>query len=734
MRLAELVGDGWRQLAVRAAARAGGERCGESALDDLRALGEVASSLPIAAACRARHAGRDHPSCGYIPGTRPVAPTGMRDAVKSPRIERPCRPAQARLDGAHVLRTPSLRRRLPPPPRSRGRCLLLPNCPGLQRRQQRRRVEPRGRRPRVPAGVASGDPRPDSIVLWTRIENDGRVRVASRVAFDEADSQVDRRGRGRDRTDRDGTVKIKPVGSIRSRPTGTAYRLTSMTGARRPRRRPATWRFAFDVLPGLRRPHTPGRWRAFPRRVARSTSCTFGDWLPTRPPAIPTSRRRRESRGPARQTAARRVDDIQPRGADSPTTGRSTRPTEPTSGSSSRTSAFPVRRVVGRSRFANDCWQDHATDFNEARGDEVHRTPRGPTRRSSVPADRRAVRRNAGFPTSASADRCAAGATSTLMLIDGRLSTRSDHVIPEGPVDLSVGKFSANNHGSRATSCFPPASAAARGGGSADAARRRAEAWLLSSLRGVAGDLEDPRRRRAAVADGDRPARLRRKLPEQFRNLFLLQRRPVGRLPQRARAAARSAASAAWSRSPGDITPSTRPGSTGTSTTRAPLVAVEFVCAGISSSPVQRSRQSTVDSRPTLSALGLGALVPQFDAILQQGEPAVPLREESRTASRSCGRAAPARSRSSTCRSPTCARPSGRRRSSASLRTSRARPDRAAGQASSGRTRPRRATASVCTSAGSSATNADGHRRRRGSGSRARAAHCRRCSVHGGVQ
>jgi len=50
-------------------------------------------------------------------------------------------------------------------------------------------------------------------------------------------------------------------------------------------------------------------------------------------------------------------------------------------------------------------------------------------------------------------------------------------------------------------------------------------------------------------------------------------------------------------------------------------VAVEYVCAGISSSSVQEITQSTVDGNATLSALGLGALVPQFDAILQQASP-----------------------------------------------------------------------------------------------------------------
>jgi hypothetical protein len=45
------------------------------------------------------------------------------------------------------------------------------------------------------------------------------------------------------------------------------------------------------------------------------------------------------------------------------------------------------------------------------------------------------------------------------------------------------------------------------------------------------------------------------------------------------------------------------------------------VVAGISSSPVQEITQNVVDSNPTLSALGLGDLVPQFDPILLETNP-----------------------------------------------------------------------------------------------------------------
>src|SRR6185436_6588887 len=49
--------------------------------------------------------------------------------------------------------------------------------------------------------------------------------------------------------------------------------------------------------------------------------------------------------------------------------------------------------------------------------------------------------------------------------------------------------------------------------------------------------------------------------------------------------------------------------------------AIEFVVAGITSTSVQEETQSTVDATPTLTALGLGELVPLFDEILVEGSP-----------------------------------------------------------------------------------------------------------------
>ncbi|MEM9209559.1 MAG: PhoD-like phosphatase N-terminal domain-containing protein, partial [Pseudomonadota bacterium] len=62
-------------------------------------------------------------------------------------------------------------------------------------------------------GVASGDPGPDSVVLWTRISGASRrTDVSWRVAIDRDMSEVVASGVQTTTADRDYTVKIVPTG------------------------------------------------------------------------------------------------------------------------------------------------------------------------------------------------------------------------------------------------------------------------------------------------------------------------------------------------------------------------------------------------------------------------------------------------------------------------------------------------------------------------------------------
>jgi alkaline phosphatase D len=111
---------------------------------------------------------------------------------------------------------------------------------------------------------------------------------------------------------------------------------------------------------------------------------------------------------------------------------------------------FPFVMLWDDHEFANDCWQDHATDFDDKYGDE-----RSPERRAAatrafyefcpvrrpVPDDPR-IYRNLRW-----------GRHVELVLLDQRYY-RSDHLIPEGPIDRDVGHIEMNSAFGARTFCI----------------------------------------------------------------------------------------------------------------------------------------------------------------------------------------------------------------------------------------------------------------------------------------
>ncbi|MCA9547815.1 MAG: alkaline phosphatase D family protein, partial [Myxococcales bacterium] len=104
---------------------------------------------------------------------------------------------------------------------------------------------------------------------------------------------------------------------------------------------------------------------------------------------------------------------------------------------------YPMIVIWDDHEFADDCWQDHATHFNEAQGDEqntARRTAANQAWFEFIPVD---LERDAGasFPDDLRIYRSLRfGKHAELVLTDLR-SYRSDHVIPEGPIDFLLGKF-----------------------------------------------------------------------------------------------------------------------------------------------------------------------------------------------------------------------------------------------------------------------------------------------------
>lgn len=483
-----------------------------------------------------------------------------------------------------------------------------------------------------PQGVASGDPRPDSVVLWTRVESaDAVVRVAYEVSLDEGFSQIVAEGEVETGVDRDGTVKLKPVGLDAFTTYWyrfTALGVTSMTG--RTKTAPAAGddvpvRFAFASCQDY-----VGRWyHAWQAFVEQGGDVDFvvhlGDYV------------YETSGDPDFQTPEERRSVILPDGlplgesttenlaaltlADYRTLYKTYR-SDPWLKRAHQLHPFVV--TWDDHEFANDSWSDHATDFNEARGDEKSTERREAANQAFFefqPADV-VYDENASYPNDIRIYRSLRyGRHVDLLLIDGRLY-RDDHLIPEGPVDLDVGKFSANSSLGSRNFVLKPGFDEREATATPSLLGAEQKAWLLEALSssGATWKILGSDVQFSQMLVDLRGFEL---LPEQFKNLFYFSvDQWDGYRSERAEVLRTVAGLDNVVAIAGDIHAfyASELYEDFDDQSGAP-VAVEYVCAGISSSPVQEITQSTVDSNPTLSALGLGALVPQFDTILQQASP-----------------------------------------------------------------------------------------------------------------
>jgi alkaline phosphatase D len=484
-----------------------------------------------------------------------------------------------------------------------------------------------------PQGIGSGDPRPDRVVLWTRVEAGGGepIDVDFEVATDESFSGIVAHGSVTTNAERDFTVKIVPIGLAAFTTyfyRFTAAGVTSRTG--RTKTAPTEdqdvpVRFAFASCQDFvgRYYHA---WRVLTEQEEPVDFVLFlGDYIyeTTGDPSV-------QPPDPARQIV---LPDGLPLG-ESTTENlvaftladyRALYKQYRSDPDLKRVhELYPFISIWDDHEFANDCWQDHATDFNEARGDEKE-----PERRQA--ADRawfefQAVdviyHEDAAYPDDIQIYRTFRfGRHVDLILTDERYY-RSDHVIPEGPVDLSVGKFAANSSvGSRnllLKSGFDPREASAAPTMLGETQKQ----WLIDKLTGSS----------ATWKLWGNEVQLWQMLidlsgfemvPAQFRDRFYFSvDQWDGYRSERSEILAAIAGTPNVVALTGDIhafyaadlyvdfdNPDTP-------------VAVELVCAGISSASVQEETQQTIDASPTLKALGLGDLVPMFDDIVNATNPA----------------------------------------------------------------------------------------------------------------
>ncbi len=320
-----------------------------------------------------------------------------------------------------------------------------------------------------PQGVASGDPRPDRVVLWTRVEpaSVGRaesddIDVSFVVARDEALTDVVASGTVTATASADHTVRLVPTGLAAG--TRYFYRFAASgttTQVGRTKTAPARDADVPVLFAVASCQDFIGRyyhsWRALLEEQADLDFVLFlGDYIYE----SVNDKRFQATPSPDRQITL-------PDGADvSPAQDRS-RIVAATLADyrflykTYRSDAllkevhrrWPFVTTWDDHEFANDCWQDHSTYFNELdpvtkQFTDEKNTPRRTAADRAffeyLPLDVRYTP-NASFPDDIQVYRQLEWGRHVDLFVTDERYYRSDHVIPEGPPNLAVGKPTANS-------------------------------------------------------------------------------------------------------------------------------------------------------------------------------------------------------------------------------------------------------------------------------------------------
>jgi alkaline phosphatase D len=330
-----------------------------------------------------------------------------------------------------------------------------------------------------PQGVASGDPRPDRVVLWSRVEpaEAGRtdaddIELAYVIAKDEVLADVVARGTLTAKASADHTVRLVPTGLEPGRFYHYRFELAGVEPARvvttqvgrtktapaKDADVPATFVFCScqDYI---------GRyWHAWKQLLAEKPDLDFvlflGDYI-------------YESVNDARfqQTNPERAIKLPDSIDTSPAQDKSRLAAGTLADYRFLYKAYrkdPSLREVHRlwpfiitwddHEFADDCWQDHSTSWNEldpiTKGftDEKNTARRTAANRAFSefqPLDV-VYKDNLTFPFDIQIYRQLSWGKHVDIFMTDQRSYRADHLIPEGPADFAVGKLTNNSsNGSR---------------------------------------------------------------------------------------------------------------------------------------------------------------------------------------------------------------------------------------------------------------------------------------------
>ncbi len=322
-----------------------------------------------------------------------------------------------------------------------------------------------------PQGVASGDPKPDSVILWTRAVPDagsGSVKVRYEVATDADFSSLIAKGELVVDETTDFTVRIKPVGL---QPYTQYYyrfkaqKVQSVVGQTKTAPsadQDVNVRFAFASCQDFigRYYHS---WQAFLENEAPVDFIVWlGDYIyeTNGDPDF-------QLNSPDRKIEI--ADGIELVPGDPPVKAASTLADYRSLYKQYRSDAqlqrahqlFPFICIWDDHEFANDCWQDHATDFNEKKGPEKSTARREAANQAWFefqPADVE-WKDGVSFPDDLVIYRTLRYGKHVELVLTDQRSYRSDHAIPEAafgsdtpagapagtPTYSEAGKLSANS-------------------------------------------------------------------------------------------------------------------------------------------------------------------------------------------------------------------------------------------------------------------------------------------------
>ncbi|MBA3499680.1 MAG: alkaline phosphatase D family protein [Myxococcota bacterium] len=469
-----------------------------------------------------------------------------------------------------------------------------------------------------PQGVASFDPTPEGVLLWTRVEGGGRVR--HEVATDPDFKSVVASGEHEVSADTDGTLRV----DVALAAGGTywyrfvAHGVTSTIG----RTRTAPARDADVPLRiGLASCQDFGgrwfhAWRALVDRDDVDVVLFIGDYiyetighlgvkLPSdRTPEVPDGLVLED---PLKGTVAALTL------ADYRALYRQYRHDPDLRAAHAH---FPFVMLWDDHEFANDSWGDHATDFDDYYGDEGN-----PERREAATRawhEFNPIRQSGDTTQIYRSFRW--GRHVEIILLDERLH-RDDHLVPEGPIDKEVGHIQMNSAFGARTFVIKDAFDAREAAAAPTMLGATQRAWAIETVTASTATwkvLASPLIMAQMVLDLSAYERL----PDMFRNRFYFKTDQWDGFRTERRALLEACGSVDnvvvlsgdlhgfyAAELYADFDAATEP------------LAVEFGVSAISAATVDVQLAAVVDANPFLEAFGLGELIPQFDANLLATNP-----------------------------------------------------------------------------------------------------------------